>query len=171
MKRLLFLSIMASLLAACGQEPTAASPSTGIRTPSLAAAAFTDNQSIPISLTVFIPCANGGSGEDVTLTGDLHVLSHVTISNTGNVTVTSHFQPQGIVGTGSVTGAKYQGTGGTLETFTLKAVGVTDAFANNFRMIGDGPGNNFLVHENIHLTVNANGTLTTFIDNFSVECK
>jgi hypothetical protein len=44
-------------------------------------------------------------------------------------------------------------------------------FVNNFRIIGQGPGNNFLLHETFHLTVNANGELTTIHDNFSVDCK
>src|SRR5438128_141126 len=28
------------------------------------------------------------------------------------------------------------------------------------RVIGPGPGNNYLVHENLHFTINANGTVT-----------
>src|SRR5215467_3765370 len=42
---------------------------------------------------------------------------------------------------------------------------------NNFRIIGQGTGNNFLVHETFHITVNADGTMTAFVDNFSVDCK
>ena len=37
--------------------------------------------------------------------------------------------------------------------------------------IGQGNGNNFLVHDNVHITVNADGTVTPFHDNFSIECK
>lgn len=33
------------------------------------------------------------------------------------------------------------------------------------------PGNNFMVHENFHVTVNANGTVTSVHDNFSVTCN
>jgi len=42
---------------------------------------------------------------------------------------------------------------------------------NNFYMIGQGPGNNFKVHETYHYTIDANGELTAFVDNFSVTCK
>jgi len=42
---------------------------------------------------------------------------------------------------------------------------------NNFRIIGQGPGNNFLVHETFHFTINANGNVTAFVDHFSVDCK
>jgi hypothetical protein len=44
-------------------------------------------------------------------------------------------------------------------------------FVNNFRIIGQGPGNNFVLHENFHLTINANGEVTTVHDNFSADCK
>ena len=43
-------------------------------------------------------------------------------------------------------------------------------FVNNFRMIGQGPGNNFDVHENEHITVTPDGTVSVFHDNFSVTC-
>jgi hypothetical protein len=42
---------------------------------------------------------------------------------------------------------------------------------NNFRIIGQGPGNNYLVHETEHIIFNANGTLTVFHDNFSAACR
>jgi hypothetical protein len=42
---------------------------------------------------------------------------------------------------------------------------------NNFRIIGQGAGNNFLLHETFHITVNANGELTAVADNYSVDCK
>src|SRR6266567_741998 len=81
------------------------------------------NDMSDINLTVFVPCAAGGAGELVDLSGPLH----------------------------------------TLITFTING--------NNVRIIGQGPGNNLLVHENAHITINANGTVTVFHDNFSVDCK
>ena len=36
-------------------------------------------------------------------------------------------------------------------------------------IIGQGPGNNYLVHETGIITVNANGATTTDIDNISIE--
>jgi hypothetical protein len=38
-------------------------------------------------------------------------------------------------------------------------------------MIGQGPGNNFLVHETLHITMAADGTVTVMHDNFSIDCK
>lgn len=139
--------------------------------PALAKAeTFTVSERFPIDIVVFVPCAAGGAGELVELSGDLHALFHVTLDGSGGFHAKSHFQPQGVSGTGLTTGDKYQGTGVTQDQFNGK-VGFEFTFVNNFRIIGQGPGNNFLVHENFHVTVNANGEVTAFVDNFRVECK
>jgi hypothetical protein len=137
-----------------------------------AAETFTQNESIPIDLVVFVSCANGGAGELVFMSGDLHILTHYTLSNSGNYHVKQHFQPQGISGYGEISGDKYQATGGTQEEYNENGpLPITDTYINNFRIIGQGPDNNYLVHENVHITINANGVLTSYVDNFSVECK
>ena len=135
-------------------------------------AAVQENDTTNISLTVFIPCAAGGAGEIVDLSGPLHTLILSTI-NGNNVSGYFHFQPQGISGTGESTGNKYQATGVTSETFktSLQNGQANLTFVNNFRIIGQGPGNNYLVHETMHVTINADGTVTVFHDNFSVDCK
>ena len=63
------------------------------------------NQTQPFD--VFVPCANGGAGEDVSGTVDLHTLVTFTI-NDNNVSGKFHFQPQGSNLVGSVTGDVYQ---------------------------------------------------------------
>jgi hypothetical protein len=165
-----FLAVI-GLLAACAQDPTApAAPTSEVAGPSQAAVALTDNTIVPIDLLVNIPCANGGAGEDVLLSGTLHILTHITLSSGGTLLIKTQFQPQGISGIGTVTGAKYQGTGVTQDHLHL-AFGENYTMVNNFRMIGQGPGNNFLVHETFHYTVDANGFLTTVHDNFTADCK
>ena len=135
-------------------------------------AAVQENDTTNISLTVFIPCAAGGAGEIVDLSGPLHTLISFTI-NGNNVSGYFHFQPQGISGTGESTGNKYQATGVTSETFktSLQNGQANLTYVNNFRIIGQGPGNNYLIHETMHVTINADGTVTVFHDNFSVDCK
>ena len=135
-----------------------------------AADSFTVSQKFPIDIVVFIPCAAGGAGEYVELTGSLHDLFHVTFTPGGSYRFSVVDNPQGISGTGFTTGVKYQGTGITRDNFGGR-VGFEETFVNNFRIIGQGSSNNYLVHENLHVTINANGTLTVFRDNFSVECK
>ena len=159
MKKLLVLSGLVAVLSFAVVSSSSGAP----------AETFTVSTSFPIQLTVFVPCANGGAGEDVLLSGNLHSLFHITI-NDNSLHVKVHDQPQGISGTGLVTGDKYQATGVTQEEFNT-SFGLTNTFINNFRIIGQGSGNNFLVHENFHITVNANGTVTALHDNFRIDCK
>ena len=134
------------------------------------ATTFTSSVSIPTELFVFVPCAVGGEGEFVYLSGPLHVLFVTTIDDDGGYHSKFLYQPQGISGTGLTTGVIYQGTGETQGTFNGK-LGSEAAFVNNFKIIGQGPGNNYLVHETLHITVQANGVLTAYIDNISIECR
>ena len=147
----------------------------GLSRPRVAEAQATSdtiNQSIPVVLNQFVPCANGGAGEFITLTGNLHVLQHVTV-NDNHVTFKTHFQPQGISGTGNTTGDTYHATGVTQETTTFQLDGGTyeDTFVNNFRLIGQGRGNNLLVHQVSHFTFNNNGELTSDHTTFSIDCQ
>jgi hypothetical protein len=170
----IILLLGVALASAC-QETTAPDQSTSqglLKAASGPAVTTTSNIKIPLNILVFVPCADGGAGEFVELTGNLHILSHTTV-NGNRFNVMSHFQPQGISGVGQSTGDRYQGTGVTQERFGGSFVNgqFSDTFINNFRIIGQGPGNNFLVHQTFHLTVNANGEITTFVDNFKSDCK
>ena len=130
------------------------------------------NESLDVSLEIFIPCANGGAGELVILEGPLHAL--ITGNINGNrVSGMVQAQPQGLSGVGEVTGDTYHATGKTQDHFngSLNNGQFEATFVNNFRIIGEGPGNNFLLHEDLHVTINANGEVTTIHDNFSVDCK
>src|SRR5678815_3063630 len=71
------------------------------------ALSITTNDFIPFAQAAFVPCANGGAGEVVLVEGTLHVQNHLTINN-NRLSLKTHFQPQGAVGTGTITGDKYQ---------------------------------------------------------------
>ena len=133
---------------------------------------FSTNEKVDILLSVFIPCANGGLGEDALLSGPLHILTTFSISGT-SIRGTNHFQPQGISGTGAITGDVYHATGITQDEFKGSLINgqYQSTYINNFRIIGQGPGNNYLVHSTAHITYNANGIVTAEVDNFSVDCK
>jgi len=130
------------------------------------------NDSAAINLTMFVPCAAGGMGENVDLSGRLHTLISYTI-NGNRVSGAFHFQPQGINGVGESTGLKYRGTGVTEETFagSFRNGENNNSFVNNFRIIGQGRGNNYGVHETLHFSINADGNVTVFHDDFGIECK
>ena len=137
-----------------------------------AAQIITSNEKIVVDFSVFIPCANGGVGEDVLLSGFLHATSTTTI-NGNNVHAKFHFQPQGIEGVGLITGDKYQSTGVTQDEFKGSFVNgqYEETYINNFRIIGKGNGNNYLLHETFHVTINANGVITVYTDKIESDCK
>lgn len=141
-------------------------------TQSTASADVTSNLRSPLSMSVFVPCANGGRGETVVLSGDLHTLAKVIV-NGNAVRLSIQNQPQGISGVGIITGAKYQGTGVTRDDFSLTAPSFPANFTtiNNVRIIGQGNAANLSLHENTHFTINANGRTTAVVDNFRLDCK
>jgi hypothetical protein len=157
--KLTSLAVALVLVGLLGVSPTLAQATT-----------VTNNFQQPLDILVFVPCARGGAGEFVHLTGTLHILFVDTIDDKGGVHSKFHFQPQGVSGTGLISGDKYQATGETQGTFNAK-VGSEFTFVDNFRVIGQGPGNDFQIHENVHVTFLADGTLTANVDNFSVKCK
>jgi len=108
----------------------------------------------------------------VLISGTLHIQQHITI-NDNRANIKSHFQPQGAGGVGLTTGDTYNATGVTQEQDSLPLTnGATEfTFINNFKIIGQGPDNNLLIHQTVHVTVNANGDVTTTVDNLSVECR
>ena len=136
------------------------------------AVAITTNDFIPFSLLVFVPCANGGVGEDVLVEGTLHIQQHITINN-NRATVKTHVQPQGADGVGQTTGDSYQGVGVTQEVDTIALTGgaAEFTFINNFRLIGQKAGNNLQEHQTIHVTINANGDVTNTVDNTTIDCN
>ena len=172
MKRSSLAILAVAVLAACSDAPTSSTVATTAG-PKLAATAFTHNAQVPFTVPAFVPCANGGVGEFVLLEGDLNILVHLTISDAGTVSMETHAQPMGISGTGLVTGDKYQGTGVSLAHVSIGPGGLPfeDTLIENFRVIGQGPDNNLLVHQTLHITVNENGDVTAEVTNISVECR
>jgi hypothetical protein len=147
----------------------AAVAAVALATANLAQAAVSSSVSVPLDTSTFVPCANGGAGEVVTLTGSLHILATETFDSAGGVHGTLLFNPQNVSGAGSVSGVGYRGTGETVSTFT-GTVGAVSTLVNNFRIVGTGGAVSLQVHENVALVVNANGTLTASIDHVSVTC-
>jgi hypothetical protein len=129
------------------------------------ATAITLSLQLPIAFDVFVPCAAGG--EFVSLSGTLHGIVHLTFDANGAFHAKFQDQPQRLSGFGQTSGAAYQGTGVTQDLLNTNP----STYVNNFRIIGQGPNNNFLVHEFFHLTRNANGETTTIVDFLSVECR
>lgn len=158
----------------CNQQPpVAVQPTIGgeINVNQPGSRSFTSSTTIPVDLGVFVPCANDGAGELVVLSGSLHTLTHFTEDGAGGFHAMNEVNPQGISGQGTVTGDTYHGTGVTRSSFNAGPLPITQTFINNFRIIGPGPGNDLMIHSTFHMTINANGIMTAFVDNSSAECR
>lgn len=145
--------------------------------PALAATSTTTHEvDVPFARTVFVPCANDGAGEFVELSGTLRVLAHITTHDDGRATVVSHVQPNPVNGLGLTTGDRYMAKGLFHRTVTWRILNVgvgpiTWTQTDQFRIIGQGPGNNSHFHGRFHFTFNANSELTVLIDEITVDCN
>jgi hypothetical protein len=125
---------------------------------------------LPFALNMFSSCANGGLGEDIALSGVAHGLISVTI-NDNVIRMSQTWEGHG-GGIGNISGTRYRVAGvNRYDTVTSFNGQSKQSIADNFRLIGQGPGNNLLMHHTLHITVNSNGDLTVTIDDFWVECK
>jgi hypothetical protein len=136
-----------------------------------AQAEVVSNETVSYAYGGFVPCANGGAGEILTGTIDVHNLITSTVN--GNVdTWQFQFQPHGSL-VGRITGDTYQLTGLTRGMYTdsLQDDHRTLTYVNSFQLIGPGPENNLLVREIAHITINDDDEVVIDHDDWSVECK
>jgi hypothetical protein len=136
---------------------------------STAFAATVTNETFPLSGFLFNPC----TGELLQFTGQGHDTFRVTFDSAGGEHIGGHFNVQGIKAVGLSTGINYVGTEADNNQFNF---GFTKGAAeetqvSNFTAISQGSAPNFVVHFLFHITVNANGDITSFVDNFSAECR
>jgi hypothetical protein len=168
MRRLHLATVILSMavLAACGDS---SQPLAAVTPPPTARAdaAFTNqiNEFIPVEFdptfaSAFSPCGNGGAGEFILFTGTIHFVSHITQTGNGTFLVTQHQIPQGLAGTGAITGDKYLGLGNSTFHLTISP-GLTTTTRNRLRFIGPGPDNTLLLSYMNHLTINADGEITS----------
>jgi hypothetical protein len=137
---------------------------------SAAQAEVITNDRASIGFAGFVPCANGGAGEN--LSGSLEVHNLVASTVNGNNTSWQFlFQPQGGSMVGAITRDRYRVTGVTHGTYheSLDSDHYTLTYVNRFQLIGPGSGNNLHVRENAHVTINGNDVVVEH-DNLTIDC-
>ncbi|HEX9564779.1 MAG TPA: hypothetical protein VF981_12435 [Gemmatimonadaceae bacterium] len=166
------LLVAVAMLAACSDAPTK-STDLPLSLPALAAAPLSVHSAAPLSAIVWIGCANAGAGEFTQIAGHLRLATFILIGETGRIHIRTSARPDGVVGVGMSTGEKYRGTGGTTEHEHIAASGLPAQYTmvNNFRIIGQGTGNNLLIRSVVHQTVTANGVVTASVSHSSAECR
>jgi hypothetical protein len=132
------------------------------------ASTVTTVERISVSGSFTVPCID----EEVAFSGDVQIVTHVTVDATGRTHVRSIFTAQGVKGVGLTTGAIYQIIDPTMANFFFDGPPPFEIqFLHRHRFIGQGQAGNLLLTEMVHLTVNANGTVTADLNNFRLECR
>lgn len=125
---------------------------------------------VPYDQTLFVPCGNGGAGEEIALTGSLKIVEEVVYNNRG-FTFNYHVVTLGITGVGLSTGEKYQASGGNKGTITGEfgeEGQYCRVFIQQLRIIGQNTV--FKVSYKTKITITPDGKVTTSINDETVDC-
>jgi hypothetical protein len=125
---------------------------------------------VPFEATVFVPCANGGVGENVALSGTMNFVYQMTWTN-NNFSMVFHDNSYGVTGLGLSSGETFAASSGTQGT----AVGSWE----NSQWIGTGTrhlrivGSNstFSVDYNYRLIVTPDGNVTVSVWDQTSNCN
>lgn len=137
-------------VAACAESPVA--PVRALNhSPALATGEW-ERSVVPFQASMFVSCANGGTGENVDLVGELEISTHTLEGDDGSLQVRSMVRPSQVQGLGSVTGTTYRGHGLTVMNERSYADGKAagETYINIVRIVGQGKGNNLHVHLATH---------------------
>jgi hypothetical protein len=159
---LLFLSALA--LIACEQTPV--EPVVGVHTTLAAVQQLNDR--FEINGTALSDCG----GEAVAVTGTYQHLITITSDGAGGFHVNDHQNFTGLQGTGLVSGAHYVAHQISVVNFNVSAtsLGFEVSEPTTFTLIGQGQVPNEVLTMLVHYTVDANGALTSYVDNLRVKC-
>ncbi len=129
----------------------------------------TTNQWVDVQGAVAFNYCNG---ELVIFGGQLHLVTHVTITPTGRINGTFQSNPNALIGVGVSTGDIYIGTGHVSSTssFTPGAFPNISTIRNDFRATRQGSSDVFEVTTFQHVTINANGDATSTVDITEIGC-
>lgn len=146
--------------------------------PLYAKASVSINQQIPFSGGFIDPC---GSGDFVAESGNLHVVATLTTDSAGGLHGKVSFNLDNYSAVDTVTGTKYQEhengqgllpSGPFFFNFNNSAGGTVE-FTQNIALglEAQGSGRMFDVKIKLHMTVNANGSITATVSDTNAACK
>lgn len=128
-------------------------------------------ESVPFEGTLFVPCGNGGEGEEVALNGSIKLVEQIIFNDHG-FTFTYHAVLQGISGLGLSTGENFVVSGGDKGTITGEfgeEGQYTRVFMGQLRIIGQSSA--FTVRYKFKVTITPNGNITTRIEQEEIDCR
>jgi hypothetical protein len=130
----------------------------------------TSTVAVPFENTVFVPCANGDAGEDVSLTGKTNLVYQVTWTDQG-FTFVYHDNDHQVKGVGLSSGENFTGSGGTNGTFSGSWVNSKweGSFVEETKVIGKNTV--FTVIQKLHLIVTPDGNVVVNNVEQTVTCQ
>jgi hypothetical protein len=155
-------TLAGGLVLGCAGDPT--QPSSDPGTPNAAVVVNERTQTIDTLV-------NDCTGEEIPLTGTIHQVISVTETGTGvfHLVIRSNWHA---VGTSPTTGASFVFNNVEVSIFPdieNSFFEGTDEFTSLF--IGKGGAPNAVLRFKYHLTINANGTVTSSFEDFTISCK
>ena len=130
-----------------------------------ARAATVFNVTFPISFPATNPC----NGEMITFSGNEHDAFHLTFDGSGGVHIVFHANFQDVTGVGSF-GNKYQLPADANDSFNAKVAQEENVTLSEL-VVSQGSAPNFVVKFDFHTTINPDGTVTSYFNNFTTACR
>jgi opacity protein-like surface antigen len=138
----------------------------------VAAQASSTTISIPINMVVFLPCANGGAGEFVQLSGQFNLVYSSTV-DPHDVLHFSSLADLDVNAVGLTTGDTYQvvlPVPHSVLRLDVTNYGYGVGVAIDGMLVGPGPNNRGAFDINYQFDLSQDGTVTA-LDNFSLFCE
>ena len=132
------------------------------------ATTVTTTETVPITGTLTNPC----SGDLVTFQGSAVVTNHVTTDANGGFHLRTHVNYQNVTGTGAPSGLNYRvGTTSNETTNDPDGPQAEMTVIQSVKLISQGPDQNYFMRFVYHIAINANGVVTTTVNETSIECR
>ena len=125
---------------------------------------------VPFETTLYVPCANGGAGENVKLTGFTNFIYGTTWTEQG-FTVLYHDNVHQVTGVGLTTGETFVASGGTNGTvlgvwYSDQWIGTTN---RQMRIIGQNT--RFTINYKYHITITQDGNVVVRNIEDTADCN
>ena len=114
------------------------------------------------------PC----TGEPLVLGGALHTYGRGLISASGGIHLLMHLNAQHVTATASDGTVYHEAAAANEQTLNADSdfAPLNSSFTAHFRLLAPGPGNDVVLAIHAHVTVNANGEVTSSFDSFELTC-
>lgn len=122
------------------------------------------------SKTVFVPCANGGAGENVVLSGDIHFVYQMTWTDHA-FTLVYHDNLIGVAGVGAITGENFVVSGGTQGNVMGPWYSSQWVRSMTRKLRLTSPNTQFSINYRLNLIVTRDGQVTVDVEEETIDCN